>query len=171
MNSERHILTKVIIDHVDYCFENIGILFTTFTEEDFHKDINGFPIWQHFYHMLNSIDRILTDPIEYMFPPFHIANLNTLEYKFKIQISRAILNDYFNEIVQRSTEYLQNIDEETLVKKSNHKTLYLTKLDHILAQQRHMTWHIGYLHSCAKVIYGNTPEHVLVKDKSYMIDQ
>jgi len=49
-----------------------------------------------------------------------------------------------------------------LLLKSNHKTIEMTRLDHILAQLRHMGFHLGYLHSCAKVMYGKTPEHVLI---------
>ncbi|HOS30966.1 MAG TPA: hypothetical protein PLR39_09150 [Treponemataceae bacterium] len=61
MNS-NDIVLHVIRDHTNYCFKSIDILFKSFTVDDFEKKINGFPIWQQFYHMLNSIDRILTDP-------------------------------------------------------------------------------------------------------------
>ncbi len=166
---EKSILLKVIIDHIKYCFENIIILFNTFTEDDFSKIVNGFPLWQQFYHMLNSIDRILADPDMYDYPSFHIDGLNNLEIKPETQVSKRELYDYYKKIETESNNYLEDIDESMLEKKSNHKTLYMTKLDHILAQQRHMTWHIGYLQSCAKVLYGHTPEHILVKDKTFTI--
>lgn len=169
MESEKSILIKVIIDHTRYCFESINILFDTFSTDDFARSVNGFPIWQQFYHMLNSIDRILTDPVNYEYPSFHIVGMNILENKPETQISKSDLYKYYKKIELESTSYLDNITEIVLRKKSNHKSLYMTKLDHILAQQRHMTWHIGYLHSCSKVLYGQTPEHILAKDKTYDI--
>lgn len=169
MGYEKSLLIRVIIDHTEYCLKSIDILFDTFTADDFNKTINGFPIWQQFYHMLNSIDRILSDPISYEYPSFHIEDMNNLEYKPETQIGKKALYDYFKKIEVESTIYLAGIDETTLIRKSNHKVHYMTKLDHILAQQRHMTWHIGYLHSCAKVLYGQTPEHILVRDKTYDI--
>lgn len=169
MKSEKSTIIKVIIDHTNYCFESINILFDTFIADDFNKTINGFPIWQQFYHLLNSIDRILTDPVQYKYPTFHIEGMNNLENKPETLINKNDLYEYFKRVEAESTTYLASIDEIMLGRKSNHKTIYMTKLDHILAQQRHMTWHIGYLHSCAKVLYGQTPEHILVRDKTYDI--
>ena len=155
-------LINVIKRHTENSLESVNILFNTFSESDFEKSVNGFPIWQQFYHMINSMDRIFIDPQNYKYPDFHVENINNLEYSFERTYSKELLYNYFQEVKNRINNYLDNINENELLLKSNHKTIEMTKLDHILAQFRHMGFHLGYLHSCAKVMYGKTPEHVLI---------
>lgn len=155
----------IIRDHTAYSFESIEILFDTFDEAAFGEEINGFPVWQQFYHLLNSIDRIFTDPVSYAYPAFHREGLNDLGTKQASSRDRATLHAYFADIMGRVTAYLQILQEKELCQKSNHATIAMTKFDHILAQLRHMAWHIGYLHACAKVKFGNTPEHILVRSR------
>jgi len=155
-------LINVIKRHTENSLESVNILFNSFSESDFEKSVNGFPIWQQFYHLINSMDRIFIDPQNYKYPEFHVENINNLEYHFDRTYSKELLYNYFQEVKNRINNYLDNINENELLLKSNHKTIEMTKLDHILAQFRHMGFHLGYLHSCAKVMYGKTPEHVLI---------
>ncbi len=171
MSADQSITVRVLIDHVEYCFQNIHILFSAFTDEEFELSVNGFPIWQQFYHTLNSMDRILTDPVGYTFPSFHEAGLNELERSFEWMLPKKQLEAYFAEIETTSRAYLASMEGAALERKSRHSAIRMTKLDHLLAQMRHMTWHIGYLHSCAKVLHGQTPEHILVQDKQFPLKE
>jgi len=155
-------IISVIKRHTKNSFESIDILFNTFSESDFEKSINGFPIWQQFYHMINSMDRIFIDPENYKYPEFHEENINNLEYHFDRAYTKECIYNYFQEVENKINNYLDNINENELLVKSNHKTIEMTKLDHILAQFRHIAFHLGYLHSCTKVMFGNTPEHILI---------
>ena len=112
--------------------------------------------------MLNSIDRIFIDPIDYEYPVFHKESMNKFEVESENQIDKNTLFQYYLEIKRNVQYYLSNLKENELYLESNHKAIRMTKLDHILAQLRHIAWHIGYLHSCAKVKYGRTPEHILI---------
>jgi len=152
----------VLKRHTNNSFESIEILFNTFNENDFEKSVNGFYIWQQFYHMINSMDRIFIDPKYYEWPKFHEENKNNLEYYFEKTFTKEYLYNYFQEVISKINDYLNNINENELLDKSNHKTIEMTKIDHILAQFRHMAFHLGYLHSCTKVMFGNTPEHILI---------
>ena len=152
----------VLKRHTNNSFESIEILFNTFNEKDFEKPVNGFYIWQQFYHMINSMDRIFIDPENYEWPKFHEENKNNLEYYFEKILTKECLYNYFQEINSKINDYLNEINENELLNKSNHKTINMTKIDHILAQFRHMAFHLGYLHSCTKVMFGNTPEHILI---------
>jgi hypothetical protein len=149
--------------HTDYSIRSIEILFEEFSDEEFGLTVNGFPIWQQFYHMINSMDRIFTDPEEYAFPDFHEGQMHMLETRTDKVLSKTVLYPYFNKVKSAIGEYLDGFDEGRLFEKSNHRTIIMTKLDHILAQLRHIAWHIGYLHSCAKVEHGQTPEHILIE--------
>jgi len=155
-------ILSVLKRHTENSFESIDILFNTFNENDFEKTVNGFPIWQQFYHMINSMDRIFTDPENYKCPEFHEENMNNLDYHFEKTYTKECLYNYFQTVKSQINNYLEKIDEDELLIKSNHKIIEMTKLDHILAQFRHMGFHLGYLHSCTKVMFGDTPEHILI---------
>lgn len=162
MNEKLNDLLSIINRHTENTFKSIDILFDFFSEKDFTEVINGFPVWQQFYHMLNSIDRIFIDPIDYEYPEFHKENMNNPEVQSETQLNKNTLLQYYLEIKRNVRKYLSSINEDELYLRSNHKTISMTKLDHILAQLRHIAWHLGYLHSCAKVKYGEKPEHILI---------
>jgi len=155
-------IINIIKRHTKNSFESIDILFNTFSENDFEKTVNGFPIWQQFYHMINSMDRIFIDPENYKYPEFHEENINNLVYHFDKIYTKECLYIYFQDVKYKINNYLDKINENELLIKSNHKTIEMTKLDHILSQFRHMAFHLGYFHSCAKVMFGNTPIHILI---------
>ncbi|GBU27021.1 hypothetical protein R84B8_00541 [Treponema sp. R8-4-B8] len=155
-------ILKVLKRHTENSFESINMLFNAFSEDDFEKTVNGFPIWQQIYHMINSIDRIFIDPENYVYPEFHKENINNLDYHFDKSYTKECLYNYFQVVKNKIYYYLDYLNEDILLNKSNHKTFNMTKLDHILAQFRHMGFHLGYLHSCAKVLHGNTPVHILI---------
>ena len=134
----------VLKRHTNNSFESIEILFNTFNEKDFEKSVNGFYIWQQFYHMINSMDRIFIDPKYYEWPKFHEENKNNLEYYIEKTFTKEYLYNYFQEVISKINDYLNNINENELFDKSNHKTIEMTKIDHILAQFRHMAFHLGY---------------------------
>ena len=156
-------LLSILKKHTGYSFRSIQILFDEFSDDEFTLVVNGFPIWQQFYHMLNSMDRIFTDPHDYSFPDFHDGQVHMLETRTDKALSKSLLSQYFEKMRRAIERYLEEIDENRLYEKSNHRTIDMTKLDHILAQLRHMAWHMGYLHSCAKVMHGETPQHILIE--------
>lgn len=157
-------LIEALLRHTQYSFESIEILFSTFTEHEFSDSVGGFPIWQQFYHLINSIDRIYTDPKEYSFPAFHREGMHMLENAAEECVSKHTLLEYYQRVKSQVLSYLETADSRELFEKSNHKEISMGRIDHILAQLRHMGWHIGYLHCCAKLLHGRTPEHILVKN-------
>jgi hypothetical protein len=74
--------------HTENSFKSIEIVFNEIDESLFNEEVNGFPIWQQFYHMINSMDRIFTDPENYQYPSFHKDNLNNLDNKSKDNLSK-----------------------------------------------------------------------------------
>jgi hypothetical protein len=156
-------LMSILSRHTENSFTSIRILLETFNDDDFTETINGFPVWRQFYHMLNSIDRIFVDPVDYRYPEFHREGMNNIEIACEGGLDKETLFRYFERIEHAVRAYLSSVGESELFERSSHETIEMTRLDHILAQLRHIAWHIGYLHACAKVKYGRTPDHKLVE--------
>jgi hypothetical protein len=118
----------------------------------------GIPFWQHFYHMLHSLDQWLINPSVYTEPRFHITDANSLKNPHSGFLPHAVLNEYFGNIRKKIEGYLSLLTDTDLLEKpelSDH-----TRLSLILAQSRHFMYHIGFIHSCIKSITGKWPEYI-----------
>ena len=141
-------------------FANIEILFKSISENDFNMVKGGFVVWKHFYHMIHSIDKHFINPELFIEPLFHIKNLDIINYENDTHLTKEQLLVYYEQVRIRTLNYLNNLTENILNETIVFKNMTVTKLELILAQLRHVFYHIGYLHCCIKIEKGETPEYV-----------
>lgn len=101
------------------------------------------PMWQHIYHMLHSLDRWFINPDIYSEPDFHKLNLNNLDVKPDIELTRDVLNNYYYSIKNKIIDYIKSLtDDELLSRPAN---CQYDKFTLILAQFRHLHTHMGII--------------------------
>lgn len=152
--------TDIILMNIDFTLSFIG-------NGLYDKRINGYIISKQLYHMLNSIDRIFIAPDNYSYPDFHIEGLNSLDQQSESILDKQTLCDYFSSIKEKVSSYLKNMNDNKLLEEVVCQEMKLTRFDLILAQMRHITWHLAYLHSCLKVETGNMPNYIGVNKDLY----
>jgi hypothetical protein len=123
----------------------------------------GFRHDKQFYHMLVSLDYWFIDPRSYDRKEYSDRELKDLEVETDRIISRDQLIHLFNEIRERIFNWLKTITVDDL--NNNITGSRLTHGDLILAQFRHVMYHIGYLHCCLMNQYGRLPRWIgITKD-------
>ena len=141
-------------------FENLEIIIESISEEKFQSIIGGFPIWKNMYHCIHSLDKNLIDPTLYCEPSFHEKNMDVIYLETLKKLSKKELINYYTEVKLKIMSYLNSLNDDKLLEKVYLKEKYYTRLELILAQLRHVFYHVGYLHCCIKIEYGNTPEYI-----------
>ena len=76
------------------------------------------------------------------------------------KLSKKELINYYTEVKHKIMSYLNLLNDVILIEKVLLNEKYYTRLELILAQLRHVFYHVGYLHCCIKIEYGNTPEYI-----------
>ena len=150
---------KDIIKQCKQIFQNIDILFNEFTEKEFDLIKGGFLVWKQFYHLVHSIDKNFIDPSSSIEPTIHKKNLDIV-YLNENHLSKQQIYDYYIEVKKRVEKYLAEIDDNVLNTKIIYKGMELSKLELVMAQLRHVFYHIGYMHCFLKIERGETPEYI-----------
>jgi hypothetical protein len=141
-------------------FQNIEILLDTIPENEFESLKGGFKTWKHFYHLIYSIDKNFMDPNIFKEPEFHKKNMNIIYLNDSNNLSKNEIENYYRNVKNKIQKYLNTLNNETLEEEILFNEMSLTKLELIMAQLRHIFYHIGYLHCCIKIEKGETPEYI-----------
>ena len=141
-------------------FQNIKILFDSIPEEEFKTIKGGFPTWKHFYHLIHSIDKNFINPNSFQEPTFHQKNMDIIYMESGKKLSKKELEKYYQQVKSKIQKYFNSLTDSTLEEVVSYKELKLTKMELILAQFRHIFYHVGYLHCCIKIEKGQTPEYI-----------
>ena len=75
-------------------------------------------------------------------------------------LTKEDLIKYYGNVKNKIQKYLDELNIELLDDKIVFHEMKLSKLELILAQLRHIFYHIGYLHCCIKMEKGETPEYI-----------
>lgn len=153
-------LSKSVKRQAVQIFENVDVLFSSFDQNDFEKKLGGFVVWKQFYHLVHSIDKNFIDPSSFVEPSFHIEDLDIIYLESEKCLSRTEILDYYNEVRVKIERYLNEITDEFLEYMVKFRGQEFSRLDLILAQFRHIFFHVGYLHCVKKIDSGQTPEYV-----------
>lgn len=140
-------------------FLNIQYIFDALNDENIDSRVGVFPLWKQVYHMLHSIDRNFIDPGNYAEPAFHEKNLNVIFMDSARSLTITQLRDYFGQIRSKISGYLDSLTDAFLEETIVFRDMKLSRMELILAQFRHIFYHIGYLHCCFKLLNGETPEY------------
>jgi len=153
-------LADSIRNQTKQIFQNIEILFEAIPENEFDTIKGGFRTWKHFYHLIHSLDKNFIDPGNYTEPEFHKKNLNIIYMEDENKLSKEKIEKYYETVKNKIQNYLNELTDETLENKITFNEKEFTKIELILAQLRHIFYHIGYLHCCIKIEKGQTPEYI-----------
>jgi hypothetical protein len=154
-----HSMTETLKQQTQILFANIETTFQAAEKFDFNKSTIRAPLWKHFYHMLHSLDQWFINPFRYTEPDFHTTGLNLIDHAdSEKSLSRHALHEYYKSIRVKTEKYLQQFDvvylqECPLGSEFNGFTL-------ILAQFRHVMYHIGFIHACIMQETGKMPEFI-----------
>ncbi len=141
-------------------FDNIDILFDSIPDGEFQDVKGGFRTWKNFYHCIHSLDKNFIDPSRYQEPEFHEKNMDVVYIETPRALSKSELRAYYATVRGKITRYLDALDDATLLETVTVHDRAYTRLELILAQLRHVFYHVGYLHCCLKIERGDTPEYV-----------
>lgn len=75
-------------------------------------------------------------------------------------LSKKELVNYYQNVKTKVTTYIHNLTDTTLLDKIVINNNQYTRLELILAQLRHVFYHVGYIHCCVKLEKGDTPEYI-----------
>ena len=151
-------LVNIITEQTDILFDNILITLDIITEEQVDKLFSDMPLWKHLYHMLHSIDQWFINPNKYNNPDFHIAEMNSLYTKSENKLSLKELKNYYALIKAKTYKYLEQLNDEDLGKEP--QACKFSRLALILAQYRHLAYHIGSIHSFMLYETGKWPKFI-----------
>jgi len=153
-------LSDSIRNQTKQIFQNIEVLLEAIPANEFDSIKGGFKTWKHFYHLIHSLDKNFIDPGNYVEPEFHKKNLNVIYMEDENKLSKEKIEKYYEHVKNKIQEYLNDLKDETLENKIIFNGMELTKIELILAQLRHIFYHVGYLHCCIKIEKGETPEYI-----------
>ncbi len=153
-------MNELIINQTKVLLKNIQTTLDYISDDFYYKKINGFLVWKQAYHQLNSLDRNFIYNPDYEYPSFHTEGLNKIEHENNEIIEKKVLLDYFSKIRKDIELYLESLDDSQLAEKIKFMDMELTRFDMILAQFRHVMWHIGFLHCSIKLDAGTMPEYI-----------
>ena len=141
-------------------FDNIDILFDSIPENEFSSIKGGFQTWKNFYHCIHSLDKNFIDPTSYQEPDFHEKNMDVMYLETPRILSKSELYEYYSSVKKKVSDYLSNLTDTKLIEIIVLNNNEYTRLELILAQLRHVFYHVGYIHCCLKIENGDTPEYI-----------
>ncbi|MBN1410973.1 MAG: DinB family protein [Spirochaetales bacterium] len=141
-------------------FQNIEAIFDVVNEENIFNMAGVFPIWKQLYHLLHSMDQNFVNPSDFTEPRFHSKNLNVIFMDTGNSLSRQQLWEYFLAVRKKIETYISGLNDDILEEIITFRDMRLTKMELIIAQFRHIFYHIGYIHCCFKILNGETPEYI-----------
>ncbi len=142
-------LCMIIKDMVKPNFLNIK---TSIQSYDRDALCCGAPCWRWVYHALHSADKWFINPFQYEEPTFHEDGMDDPDKPCK-----AVLTD------EQLLDYLDTLTDEMLYEKPE-KCRY-TRMELILRQFRHISFHTGMLNGQTAVSTGKFPMWVSETEK------
>ena len=153
-------LCEIIKNMVIPNFMNIGTSIKTYDRDAL---CCGAPCWRWAYHALHSADKWFINPCDYEEPCFHADGMDDPERPCKIVLSDQQLLDYLAAIQKKTLDYLDSLTDEMLYDKPD--SCPYTRMELILRQFRHISFHTGMLNGQTAVLTNQFPMWVSEKEK------
>jgi len=153
-------LANSVKNQTKQIFQNIEILFENIQENEFDTIKGGFKTWKHIYHLIHSLDKNFIDPSNYEEPIFHKKNMSIIYLDDNNKLTKNEVEKYYKNVKIKIQDYINKLDDKILEEIIIFNGMNITKMELILAQLRHIFYHIGYLHCCIKIEKGETPEYI-----------
>ena len=118
----------------------------------------GVQCWRWVYHALHSADKWFINPFDYKEPPFHEDGMDDPEKSCNVTLSDKQLLDYLNSIEEKILTYLDTLSDGMLYEKP--QNCPYTRMELVLRQFRHLSFHTGMLNGQTAVKTGEFPMYV-----------
>ena len=145
-------LIAVIKDTVMPNFLNIKTSLQTYDRDAL---CCGAPCWRWAYHALHSADKWFINPFVYEEPSFHQEGMDNPDNPTDVVLSDEQLLAYLEQIIEKTMAYLDSLTDEMLYEKPE-KCIY-TRMELVLRQYRHLSFHTGMLNGQTAVATGRFP--------------
>lgn len=152
---KENYLAGELAQFTEIMFQNIQITLDELTDVRSTPAFSDMPLWKHVYHMLHSLDQWFINPDEYQEPGFHRENMNSLFVLSEKGLTKEELQKYFEDIKLKLRGYLKELSDGELGDKPDQCDF--TKLRLMLGQYRHLSYHMGMIHSFIRSETGNWP--------------
>jgi hypothetical protein len=136
-------------------FQNIQITLDEIKDVEAVSRLSDMPYWKHMYHLLHSLDQWFVNPNKFEEPDIHKENLNSLFVSSDVVLKKEELQNYFNSIKRKIEIYLSGLNDEELG--DSPENCIFSRLSLILGQYRHVSYHIGLIHSFIRDDTGKWP--------------
>ena len=123
----------------------------------------GTHCWRWVYHALHSADKWFINPFVYKEPDFHVEGMDDPEKPCEVVLSDEQLLDYLAMVEKKTLGYLDTLTDEMLYEKP--EQCRYTRMELILRQFRHISFHTGMLNGQTALATGQFPMWVSETEK------
>ena len=156
-------LVMIIKDTVTPNFMNIRTSLRTY---DRNALCCGSPCWRWAYHALHSADKWFINPNVYEEPAFHEEGMDNPDNPTSVVLSDEQLLDYLDAVERKTMAYLDSLTDDMLAEKP--ENCPYTRLELVLRQYRHLSFHTGMLNGQTALAAGQFP--MWVSEKGQYVD-
>lgn len=135
--------TDIIKDEANRALWEVDNVIHCIPDRLWDKCYCDMPLWKHIYHMLHSLEQWYINPRVYEQPAFHIKDLNNLDVKSCMRLSREDIWRYFDSVKEKIIAYNNSLTDGILLQKP--ERCEWTRFTLILAQHRHLHSHMGMI--------------------------
>lgn len=118
----------------------------------------GSPAWRYAYHAIHSADKWFINPFKFDEPSFHKGNMDNPDKPCDIELSNEDLLIYLNMVKDKTLKYIDSLTDEILNDCPENCTY--TRLELILMQFRHISFHTGMLNGQTIELTDRFPSYV-----------
>lgn len=145
-------LCMIIKDMVKPNYLNIRTSLQTYNRDAL---CYGAPCWRWAYHAIHSADKWFINPYEYKEPQFHVTEMDNPEKPCSVVLSDEDLLDYLDSVEKKTLDYLNTLTDDMLYEKP--KNCRYTRMELVLRQFRHLSFHTGMLNGQTVLATGEFP--------------
>ncbi len=153
-------LCMIIKDMVKPNFLNIRTSIQTYDRD---APCCGSPCWRWVYHALHSADKWFINPFDYEEPTFHEEGMDDPDKRCSTILTDEELINYLDSIEQKTLDYLDSLTDDMLYEKPD--GCRYTRLELVLRQFRHISFHTGMLNGQTALSTGQFPMWVSETEK------
>ncbi len=148
-------LCKIIKEQAAANFLNLETAIKTY---DRNALVCGAPAWRYVYHTIHSADKWFFNPSVFDEPPFHENGADNPDNPYTFELSDEKLLDYLEKVKQKTFDYLDTLTDNALCECP--ENCEFTRMDLVLIQFRHISFHTGMLNGQTIERSGKFPVYV-----------
>lgn len=123
----------------------------------------GAPCWRWAYHALHSADKWFINPYVYDEPAFHEEGMDNPDNPTSVVLTDEQLLAYLDHVEKKTLDYLDTLTDDKLYECP--ENCKYTRMELVLRQYRHLSFHTGMLNGQVAVATGQFPMWVSDADK------